>query len=667
MSDENYYKVGGSLEYQHPTYVVRQADSDLYEGLKNGEFCYVLNSRQMGKSSLRVQMMKKLKEQGVKCASIDMTRIGSHVTPQEWYAGIVSELLRGFGLKKVNFSSWWRERELLPPLQRLRELIEDVLLTEFSQNLVIFIDEIDCILKVKFKDDFFGFIRACYNQRVDNSEYQRLTFCLLGVATPSDLIADKQRTPFNIGQAIELTGFKLEEAILALTHGLAQKVDNPEWVVKEVLAWTGGQPFLTQKLCQLVVEKAQSRKPKIDELAQKYLIDNWQAQDEPEHLKTIRDRLLSNEQHNSRLLGLYQQILQQGEIAADESPEQIELRLSGMVVKQQGCLRVYNRIYQAVFDLSWVEKELAALRPYSEAFKAWLASGCMDESRLLRGQALQDALAWAANKSLSGQDNQFLRASQEWDNRETRKALEAEYRVNRAKDEFLATLSHLLRTPLNGIMGWTNLLRNRKFDDATTDRALETIARNAESLLKMIEDLLDQSRLLRGKLSLNGCLVELVPVIEAAIDTALPAIDAKKIRFESTLDPAVGQVLGDSDRLRRVIWNLLSNAVKFTPQGGYIEVRLEIINSCAQIRVSHTGKGIAPDFLPYVFDCFRQDDSTIRSYGGFGFELVTVRHLVELHGGSVHAESPGEGQGATFIVNLPLMPVRVELGEHEQV
>ncbi|WP_226883737.1 sensor histidine kinase [Allocoleopsis franciscana] len=182
----------------------------------------------------------------------------------------------------------------------------------------------------------------------------------------------------------------------------------------------------------------------------------------------------------------------------------------------------------------------------------------------------------------------------------------------------------------------------------------------------MIEDLLDQSLILRGKLHLNRCPVELVPLIEAAIDTALPAIDAKKIRFESTLAPSVGRVLGDSERLRRVIWNLLSNAVKFTPEGGYIAIRLELINCCAQIRVSHTGEGIAPDFLPYVFDSFRQEDRTTTSHGGYGFELVSVRYLVELHGGTVHAESPGVAGGATFVVNLPLMSDHVEAGFHEQ-
>ncbi len=364
MSDCNYYKVGGSLEYQHPTYVVRQADSDLYGGLQNGEFCYVLNSRQMGKSSLRVQMMKKLKEQGIKCASIDMTRIGSHVTTSEWYAGVVSELLRGFGLtRKVDFSSWWRQRELLPPLQRLRELIEDVLLAEFSQNMVIFIDEIDSIIKIKFKEDFFAFIRACYNHRVDNPEYNRLTFCLLGVATPSDLIEDKNRcTPFNIGRAIELTGFQIHEAT-PLAQGLAVKTNNPQAVLREVLAWTGGQPFLTQKVCKLVLSACEmipdgGEAVWVEKLVRSRIIENWETQDEPEHLRTIRDRIVWS-QRQGQLLQLYQQILQTGEVKANDKPEHMELRLSGLVVKQQGKLRVYNRIYGSIFNQTWVENALA--------------------------------------------------------------------------------------------------------------------------------------------------------------------------------------------------------------------------------------------------------------------------------------------------------------------
>ena len=284
MTNFNYYKLGGSLEYQHPTYVIRQADSDLYEGLKNGDLCYVLNSRQMGKSSLRVHTMKQLKEEGIKCASVDLTRIGSHVTPSEWYGGLVSELLRGFGLsKKVNFGTWWREREFLPPKQRLSELIDDVLLTEFSGKIIIFIDEVDSILRISFKDDFFAFIRACYNQRADNPEYQRLTFCLLGVATPSNLIADKNRTPFNIGRAIELNGFQLNE-VESLMQGLEDIVARPQTILSEVLNWTGGQPFLTQKLCQLICISSNSfpkfqEKEYVEKLVQTQIIENWEAQD----------------------------------------------------------------------------------------------------------------------------------------------------------------------------------------------------------------------------------------------------------------------------------------------------------------------------------------------------------------------------------------------------
>ncbi|MEQ8970262.1 MAG: AAA-like domain-containing protein [Coleofasciculus sp. C1-SOL-03] len=424
---ENYYKIGGSLKYQHPTYVKRQADEELYDGLKQGEYCYVLNSRQMGKSSLRVRMMKSLKSEGIKCASIDMTRLGSQTTPEEWYLGIVSELARNFGLStRFDDIAWWKQHKTVSPLQRLNRFIEDVLLTQFDQNLVVFLDEIDSIIKLNFKDDFFAFIRACYNQRADNPDYNRLTFCLLGVATPSNLIDDKKRTPFNIGRSIQLGGFQFEDAKASLIPGFADKVEEPETVLKEVLNWTGGQPFLTQKLCYLIGKHTQSRSPDIAQIVHTHILENWQSQDEPEHLRTIRDRLLSNEQRAERLLGLYQQILQGKNIIANDRPEQMELRLSGLVVKQQQTLRVYNRIYQTVFNLQWVNEKLANLRPYSEAITAWFASQGQDNSRLLRGQALQEARQWAANQCLSDQDYQFLAKSEQWEKWEIEWALEAE-------------------------------------------------------------------------------------------------------------------------------------------------------------------------------------------------------------------------------------------------
>jgi len=228
--------------------------------------------------------------------------------------------------------------------------------------------------------------------------------------------------------------------------------------------------------------------------------------------------------------------------------------------------------------------------------------------------------------------------------------------ANRVKDEFLAVLSHELRSPLNPILGWSTLLQSRKLPEAKMVEALATIQRNAKLQSELIEDLLDVSRILRGKLSLNVGPVNLAATIGAAMETVLLAAQAKSIKIQAVLEPNVGPVSGDSTRLQQVIWNLLSNAVKFTPQGGQVHIGLEQLGAHAQITVSDTGKGIDPDFLPYVFDYFRQADAaTTRKFGGLGLGLAIVRHLVELHGGTVSAESPGEGQGATFIIGLPLM------------
>ena len=256
---------------------------------------------------------------------------------------------------------------------------------------------------------------------------------------------------------------------------------------------------------------------------------------------------------------------------------------------------------------------------------------------------------------------------QETTRREQKLRAEAES-ANRLKDEFLATLSHELRSPLNAMLGWTTLLRSRKFDEATVNRALETIERNARTQAQLVEDLLDVSRIIRGQLRLNVRAVELIPVIEAALDVVRPAAEAKDVRLQPVLDPAAGPVSGDSDRLQQIIWNLLTNAVKFTPRGGRVQIRTERINSHVEIIVTDTGQGISAEFLPYVFDRFRQADNSItRSYSGLGLGLAIVRHLVELHGGAVHADSLGEGQGATFTVKLPLMAIATKNSKPERV
>ncbi len=377
------YKIGGSLPLNTPTYVMRQADEELFHHLQAGMFCYVLTSRQMGKSSLRVKTMNRLQESGMVCMAMDLTEVVElDITRNQFYKSITRHLAKSFNLLEQmdSFQDWWRDYEE-SPMQGLSCFVEEVLL-KFEplrdKKLVVFIDEIDSVLRLPFAvNDFFALIRCWHNNRADSHEYDRLTFCILGVASPYDLIKDANHSPpFNFGKSIELTGFKLEEAE-PIAVGLKEKFKNYKPVLKAILDWTGGQPFLTQKLCKLIVE-AESAPPRgrekqwVEKLVRSRIIDNWESQDEPEHLRTIRDRLLRQGPQNRQLLELYQQILDNAEsppdspealgaILADETPEKMQLRLSGLVVKQNGNLRVTNRIYKSVFDAIWTEKALASL------------------------------------------------------------------------------------------------------------------------------------------------------------------------------------------------------------------------------------------------------------------------------------------------------------------
>lgn len=414
------YEYSGTLQEGSPTYVKRKADDELYAELEAGQFCYVFNASKAGKSSLQVQVQSSLKKEGFACSNIDIQGIGTNLSLEQWYITILSKIAKDLNLKD-DLSNWKKENKEnneLSPLYRFKDFIESVMLTKISKNIVIFIDEINHIHKLKFStDEFFGFIRFCYNERAYNSSYKRLRFCLLGIASPSNLVKDKQITPFNIIKSISLEPFVLED-VEPLQRGLGEKFDDTEAMMKEILYWTGGQPFLTQKLCKLMVDNSEKDHPcSVEEVVRKEIIEKWQSHDSPAHLKTIRDRIVESPKA-SYLIELYKKILVLEEVDSNDITEASDLLLSGIVVKIDEKLKVYNRIYQEIFNQKWIEIQLNNLRPYSENYYAWLASEKQDKSRLLRGEALQEAEEWKIGKGLSYDEKEYLDSSQEQERQE---------------------------------------------------------------------------------------------------------------------------------------------------------------------------------------------------------------------------------------------------------
>lgn len=364
------YKVdGGSLEVGDPAYIKRSADREFYEKLREGEYCYVLNSRQVGKSSLRVQTMHKLKQAGIACTYIDFLEVvAQDITLEQWYRGLIERLARGFKLRGDR-QTWLRERADLSPVSRFQMFVEEFLLVQTTRNIVIFFDEIDSIRTLKFStDEFFNSLRVFHEKRATEPGYQRLTFALLGAATPYDLVKDKSYNCFNIGCKIELNGFQFDECT-ALVKGFEYKVSNPHRVLKQILIWTGGQPFLTQKLCWVVSThatfiRAGREKSEVKKLARQYIVENWELQDDPLHLRPIRDRILNPNLNTVKLLKYYRLILRQGEVRVSERADkelkalEEQLQLSGLIVKRNGKLNVCNRIYKEVFNRRWVQERL---------------------------------------------------------------------------------------------------------------------------------------------------------------------------------------------------------------------------------------------------------------------------------------------------------------------
>ena len=329
--------------------------------------------------------------------------------------------------------------------------------------------------------------------------------------------------------------------------------------------------------------------------------------------------------------------------------------------EENRCLSLFDRVYRTGTPEILVEQEHCQTPPVYWSYSVWAILGADERPVGVMIQVTDTTeMAIFRRQVMAMNEQLLLSATRQHELTETAE------RANQVKDEFLATLSHELRTPLTVIVGWAQMLGNSKLDPVTSLRAIEVIRRNARMQVQMVDDLLDVSRIITGKLRLSVQPVDLGTIIIEAVDGLRPAAEAREIRLQLQLDPPAGQISGDSDRLQQVAWNLISNAIKFTPKGGRVLVRLERVESHVEVTVSDTGLGIAPGFLPHVFDRFRQADATTtRAFGGLGLGLSIVRQLVELHGGTVRVDSEGEGLGSTFTVSLPLLAVHGAVSDTE--
>ena len=361
LATKSFYVAGGTLPRDAPSYVIRRADTELFEGLREGRFCYVLTSRQMGKSSLMVRTAGRLRQCGVTCAVLDLTAVGQDLTREQWYDGLQNALGRQLGLEG-ELDAFWLSHSRFSPLQRWMLALELVVLKRIEEPIVLFLDEIDAVRSLPFAaDEFLAGIREFYNRRAECPAFERLTFCLLGVASPGDLIRDTRTTPFNIGLRIDLTDFTPEEAA-PLASGLDPTTPPPyslktHSLLDRVLYWTGGHPYLTQRLCSALATTS-GHGPygpeQVDETCTRLLV-SAQARILNDNLLFVRDRLLRSEVDVSRLLALYSQIHQGRFVRHDEADPLITvLRLSGITRSENGRLVVRNRIYARVFDQEWV-------------------------------------------------------------------------------------------------------------------------------------------------------------------------------------------------------------------------------------------------------------------------------------------------------------------------
>lgn len=463
MVSKRFFQAGGSLGGQIPSYIDRSADKDLIRYLKDGEFCYVLTARQMGKSSLKVRTMGRLATEGWLTASVDLTAFGTKgFDTEQWYLSFLSEIVDALDLDDL-FFDWWEANERLTPVARMSAFWGEILLKQTTQPIAIFIDEVDTLLSldeaVFSTNDFFAAIRSVYNKRSAHPAFQRLNFSILGVASPKDLMSDHERTPFNIGIPVLLDNFSLQESN-TLRKGFAYDSPTSESIIHQIYHWTGGQPYLTQQIAGMFNQSSTDSNEvlgEIDALVNDYFFGPGIL--EEAHFDHIQSRILSNERYNYKMLNIYRQILETGAYhLSSKSGEILYLKLSGLVKEEQQRLIVNNKIYLRVFDQKWLEKAFGKVRrAFTMDLQRWLSTGHSKDA-LLTGTILEEAQQWAAGRDdLSREERDFLEASNLYqvEEQKQRELQQVRTRQTRRLRRVLAvTIVAAILALVGGLFGW---------------------------------------------------------------------------------------------------------------------------------------------------------------------------------------------------------------------
>ncbi|QFU23057.1 response regulator [Shewanella eurypsychrophilus] len=704
--DSRSFQIGGSISEQTSIYIKREADIQLYQSLKKRELCYVFNSRQVGKSSLLLNVKSRLTEKGCHCCFLDLSRIGSvGVSPEQWYAGIISELWHGFALPTVDSAmvKWWKALGDITPAQKLAHFLQHKLLELYTEKeMVIFFDEVDSVLSLPFPaDDFFSVIRSCYNLRAEKSELRNLSFAFFGVALPSELIANPKRSPFNIGRSIALEGFSLSEA-MPLCAALAIEGYQSERLLEAVLYWSHGQPFLTQKICQLVIDNANVFSPKgeltrqvplteqalVDKVVKEKIIDDWKSNDNPEHLRTIKDRLILDDKVSVHSLATYAELLSSpiGELQIDKVGDISRLYLTGLISQRKGVIRVRTKVYEEVFNLAWLSAQLQNIRPYAEKLKLWGSS--YKDKYLLQGQELNEANLWSKGKVLPEIDHRYISSSQALSQRKTldinrqlkqeieqRQLAESELKstlsllneatlkaeqANQAKSDFLARVSKEVRTPINSVLGLSHLALQCEIEPELRDYLLKM--RNSTSyMLGVVDDIVDISKLERGELALKKETFLLDDVLDNLIDMVGARIYSKGLKF--SLDMPKGflpALLGDRNRVQQLLLNLMTNALAYT-EYGEITLRVALLEQTegkltVRFSLCDTGIGIGAGHIEGVIS--KSDESVLQP--GLGLSLCC--ELAVLMQGELYVSSKtNEGSCFSFTVTFDISTQHIPL------